>query len=204
MIASISNVTDSVAASSVRPAVDESIRRRDTAPATAPSAEGNNSAVVEISSEGARRAAQAIKAQSAGATATDSSDAASASAASSGQAIQVSAATASAASATTATNNTSSTGGSKQYQDADTNHDGVVSVLEARAYDFKHPSIPAPDFGGAPAKGRSANAEVKVYEALARAGQSHANNVNSANSTKNGVHQGANPNTAVTSGASSA
>ncbi|MBY0236040.1 MAG: hypothetical protein K2W93_13750, partial [Burkholderiaceae bacterium] len=62
----------------------------------------------------------------------------------------------------------------KRFKDADSNQDGRVSNLEARAYDFKHPSIPAPQLDGDVALNRSASADVKAYEAVARSGKSGA------------------------------
>ncbi|MBB4843903.1 hypothetical protein HNP55_002426 [Paucibacter oligotrophus] len=60
----------------------------------------------------------------------------------------------------------------KKYADADANQDGRVSVLEARAYDFAHPTIPKPERDGDQPPARSAMADVKAYEAVARAGRS--------------------------------
>ncbi|RQO62018.1 hypothetical protein DBR47_05810 [Paucibacter sp. KBW04] len=60
----------------------------------------------------------------------------------------------------------------KKYADADANQDGRVSVLEARAYDFAHPTIPKPERDGDQPPARSAMADVKAYEAVARSGRS--------------------------------
>lgn len=60
----------------------------------------------------------------------------------------------------------------KKYADADANQDGRVSVLEARAYDFAHPTIPKPERDGDLPPARSALADVKAYEAVARSGRS--------------------------------
>ncbi|MFY7865920.1 hypothetical protein [Roseateles sp.] len=65
----------------------------------------------------------------------------------------------------------------KQFDDADTNQDYTVSVLEQRAYDFLHPTLKslaeAEQEGNQPAQiSRAVDAELKAYAEIAKAGRS--------------------------------
>ena len=57
----------------------------------------------------------------------------------------------------------------KLYKDADTNHDGMVSVLEASAYNFVNPSLPSPERLDELAGNRTAVAELQAYASVASA-----------------------------------
>jgi len=176
MIASISNSSDSVGLAQ-RPALEELSKRRElqaSPPTPAPSAASaadTGSAVVEISREGARRAAQADAQPEAKPRKPPPEPAFSETPVSTAVANAINAAPAPAPSAADSTSTTSSV---KRFKDADSNQDGRVSNLEARAYDFKHPSIPAPQLDGDVAVNRSASADVKAYEAVARSGKNGA------------------------------
>jgi len=152
MISPVSSSTSSdPGLAALRPAPDDVNKKRDSASATtmssATGASASNSAVVQLSSEAVRLSSQATTG-SAVAPAPSNPGAAS-QAAGTGKA-------------------TSSLAAVKKYADADTNHDGRVSVLEARAYDFAHPSIPKPEQDDDPPSARPANSDVKAYEEVAR------------------------------------
>lgn len=176
MIASISNSSDPVGLA-LRPTLEDLSKRRDlqsslpAQPTNAASATDTGSAVVAISSEGARRAAQADAQPAAKPSKPPPEPAFSETPVSTAVANAINAAPAPAPSTVDSTN---TTGSVKRFKDADSNQDGRVSVLEARAYDFKHPSIPAPQLDGDVAVNRSASADVKAYEAVARSGKSNA------------------------------
>jgi hypothetical protein len=147
----------------LRPTAEELGKKREATPAVAatPTVNGGegNSSVVQLSSEAVRLASQSsVKPESALASAAPSA---------------AEPASAKANSATSAsTSAPSSPSAVKKYADADANQDGRVSVLEARAYDFAHPTIPKPQQDGDLPPARAANADVKAYEAVARSGRS--------------------------------
>ena len=58
----------------------------------------------------------------------------------------------------------------KLYKDADANKDGMVSVLEAGAYNFINPSLPSPERLDELAGNRTAVPELQAYAAVASAG----------------------------------
>lgn len=57
----------------------------------------------------------------------------------------------------------------KLYKEADANHDGMVSVLEASAYNFINPSLPSPERLDELAGNRTAVAELHAYASVASA-----------------------------------
>lgn len=58
----------------------------------------------------------------------------------------------------------------KLYKDADANKDGMVSVLEAGAYNFINPSLPSPERLDELAGNRTAVPELQAYAAVASVG----------------------------------
>ncbi|MGS0755092.1 hypothetical protein ACVBEH_10490 [Roseateles sp. GG27B] len=57
----------------------------------------------------------------------------------------------------------------KLYKEADANHDGMVSALEASSYNFINPSLPSPERLDELAGNRTAVAELQAYASVARA-----------------------------------
>ncbi len=167
MIASVSKVTPPIpvaggsAVAAVRPVADDTAKSA-SASAAASSFPQAESVVVKISAAGAQRSQPTAAAevepgtapavavakvdQAEKATATDSTDSAVA--------------------------NRSTRQGivAKLYKDADANKDGMVSVLEAGAYNFINPSLPSPERLDELAGNRTAVPELQAYAAVASAG----------------------------------
>ena len=153
MIASVSKVTSSNpvvgsnAVATVRPVAD------DTTKAASTSAQVD-SVVVKISAAGAQRSQPTTSAQQSvapgDAVSTDSRPAA--------------------ADSTAVTSNIRPSMAAKLYKDADANHDGMVSVLEASSYNFINPSLPSPERLDELAGNRTAVPELQAYAAVASAG----------------------------------
>jgi hypothetical protein len=152
MMNAVSAVADKLAATPPRPTGEDTVKRVDAprptaSPAQLPAAETEESAVVEISSQGASLAAAAA-APPAAAPPAPKSAAASASA-------------------------VSDASDASEFDEADANQDGTVNVLERRAYDFMHPTL-ARYPGSADEKAsaqKTVAAELKAYEAVARSGR---------------------------------
>ncbi len=185
MITALTGAAEKIPAPT-RPSHEETLTRREAPkPASfAFDANESESAVVEISREGARRAQAkeqeqkiASPAQQAALSASSKSGAASASASSAAVPVsagaQVSAELTAADSASSATSPTTQVdqGDANQFDEADANQDGTVNVLEKRAFDFMHPTLERYPGANEDPSQRTIAAELKAYEAVARSGR---------------------------------
>lgn len=217
MITSVAGAAEKTSGTAVRTNADEAVKRTDSMlrapkPASSP-APGSESSVVEISSEGARRAAQQQELQTRArdqsgpqvapistqppktvaapvdqaVSAANEQMPAFASLAEESSTSEESAATSSSEAAGSASANSSQATASqarastvKEFDDADTNQDYTVSVLERRAYDFLHPSLngsseqeqtAALDAQKEAQNTRAVDAELKAYTEIAKAGR---------------------------------
>lgn len=201
MITSVAGAAEKTSGTAVRINADDAVKRTDSTraprPAVSPSPESAGSSVVEISSEGARRAAQQQQLQSQERVRTAPADPIVSKANEQTPALATATATATATQESSSNEasvaaETSSTGSSnatskqettstvKEFDDADTNQDYTVSVLERRAYDFLHPSLNGssePDQAAAleaqkeAQSTRAVDAELKAYTEIAKAGR---------------------------------
>ncbi|MEJ6007952.1 hypothetical protein WG899_20570 [Paucibacter sp. AS339] len=184
MITSVTGTAEKNSGQIARTSSDEALKRTESVrPAKAPvkSEPKPESAVVEISSEGARRAQQQsqVQNQKVAPAETDAKAQGSVEAQRSDHGPEASAAKSSAAqqgAATTVQQDQAST--VKEFDDADTNQDHTVSVLERRAYDFMHPTLKmAGDVESEsgqqaqPQPSRAVDAELKAYAEIAKAGR---------------------------------
>lgn len=208
MITSVAGAAEKTSGAAVRTNAEDTVKRTDSIRAAKPASSAapeSGSSVVEISSEGARRAAQQQAVQTRVSEQADPSPIAApvdqvfspaneqapstASAANeSTRASLASAATdSSAASSTSTSSSATSTKQAastvKEFDDADTNQDYTVSVLERRAYDFLHPSLNGSSEQDQTASlaslegqkeaqsSRAIDAELKAYTEIAKAGR---------------------------------
>ncbi|MDC8771328.1 hypothetical protein [Roseateles albus] len=171
MINAVAGAVEKIPAPS-RPSGEESLKRRETPqPMTAATVE-QDSAVVEISSEGARWAQAKTQMP-----AERSEPALAPQAAANNEAAEKATASASAQPAASATQKSASpakqgaTSETDQFDEADANQDGTVNVLERRAYDFMHPTLARYPGSADEQTPRTVAAELKAYEAVARSGR---------------------------------
>lgn len=191
MITALTGAAEKIPAPS-RPSGEEALKRRETPkPVNLLPAE-TDSAVVEISREGARRAQ--IREQEQPALAQQASDsinkpgsdavlaaAAAASKPADAQSKQEAGAESVAdAEATqpqaalkqaTAGDAPSELSILNEFDEADANQDGTVNVLEKRAFDFMHPTLARYPGDPEDSAQRTVAAELKAYEAVARSGR---------------------------------
>lgn len=215
MITSVAGAAEKTSGTAVRTNADDSVKRADSIrapkPALSPAPESESS-VVEISSEGARRAAQqqAVQTQprdqaAPPVTSNSKSNVApiaapvdqtfnpaneqapsgtSAAGESSSPSLEAVATSSRGAGSSSATSTQKAASTVKEFDDADTNQDYTVSVLERRAYDFLHPSLNGSSdqdqsvllasSNEAPKEAqnsRAVDAELKAYTEIAKAGR---------------------------------
>ncbi|MCV2365256.1 hypothetical protein LNV23_17550 [Paucibacter sp. DJ1R-11] len=198
MINAVSSLNESPGAASAVPArasVGDEVQRRRSLPAKLETnASEAESAVVAISSEGARRAQAAPVREgpqsppSTPAVAQEASpdkDSAPISLpADSPSSVQVSTASATDESASKVTNGAAGSARQTQadlstpnFDEADANQDGAVDVMERKIYDFNYPTLDgkksAQAESAAEATRRQTLVELKAYEDVARSGRSY-------------------------------
>ncbi|MCV2352091.1 hypothetical protein [Paucibacter sp. Y2R2-4] len=206
MITSVAGAAEKTSGTAVRTNAEDTVKRTDSIRAAKPASSAapeSGSSVVEISSEGARRAAQQQAVQTRASEQADPSPIAApvdqvfspaneqapsttSAANESTRASLASAATDSSAPSSTSSSATSTKQAAstvKEFDDADTNQDYTVSVLERRAYDFLHPSLNGSSEQDQTASlaslegqkeaqnSRAIDAELKAYTEIAKAGR---------------------------------
>jgi hypothetical protein len=179
MINAVSGAAEKIPAPN-RLSGEESLKRRELAQPAMVAVAEQDSAVVEISSEGARRSqaraqtpsepveqVQALpNAANVGVTATNSAKEKELNpAATSASNLSV---LAEQAIAPAQQANKSET---TEFDEADANQDGTVNVLERRAFDFMHPTLKRYPGSTDEQTPRTVAAELKAYEAVARSGR---------------------------------
>ncbi|MCV2353909.1 hypothetical protein LNV09_06980 [Paucibacter sp. B2R-40] len=181
MINAVSGAAEKIPAPT-RPSGEESLKRRDAPQPSAIAVADKDSVVVEISSEGARRAQSKVQPQDG--SAPQSQNAANAANAANAEKTagtstpvtqQATAAptqqVAAGAEQASALAKQGSANLANEFDEADANQDGTVNVLERRAFDFMHPTLARYPGSADEQSSRTVAAELKAYEAVARSGR---------------------------------
>lgn len=174
MIAAVSGAVEKIPAPT-RASAEESLKRRDSSSPAQIALSDVDSAVVEISNEGVRRAQAPTQAQVQGQrppAAELQTSAKPANAALAGpEQVDASAQVTPTINQANAQAEPAEVSVASEFDEADANQDGTVNVLEQRAYDFLHPTLARYPGAADEQTPRTVAAELKAYEEVARTGR---------------------------------